>query len=240
MMTALETAIAAETHARSKHTEAVAARDAAKARVEETKELFGGDPSKARRSAKRDAQDQLDDAEDVLRHATKELESRRAAREATEREEKQTRLATHSAALATWPTAVEAAIARLVEIDRQLSAAVLALAHATADAIDHFDEAEALAGALLVSRKFQQDHARPSIPNAQLEVRRAITRARAEEDRDDVSAFIASVEDNWMSRELSGEEYERHTRAIAATRQAEAAQATADATIIAINRRKSS
>ncbi len=43
-----------------------------------------------------------------------------------------------------------------------------------------------------------------------------------------------------MSRELSGEEFERHTRAIATMRAAEAAQATADATVIAITKRKTS
>ncbi len=176
-MNAVESARAAEQHAATKLREDTLCFEEATARLLVSREAYGGDPSKTRKQAKKEAEEAVSDAKDILDHATRDLAHRRTILETAERDEKQARLATHSASLATWPAAVEAAIARLVEIDRQLGAAVLALARATVDASDTFDDAEALAGSLLASRKFQQEFSRPSIPNAQLEVRRALTRA---------------------------------------------------------------
>jgi hypothetical protein len=205
-MNNLEMAIESESKAAEAFEKATQKLAAAKATLEERKNLFIDDPSKYRRQSKREAEEDVERATELSERAKRQLEQRQITRAKAEREAKELQLATLECGLNRWPTAVDAAATKLLDLDRMLDDVVLELARVTASSATDFDAAATLASELGRSRAFEQRFNRASIVNARLAVRRALSKARIEDDRDDVSLFLQSTPDDWRTNDLDGEQ----------------------------------
>jgi seryl-tRNA synthetase len=193
---------------RAERTRAAAAEEleAAKAKIAEVEHLFDGDPSKHRRAAVLEAKVDLERAERALRRSVEALASTRTVAAKMLREEQTRELAQLEARLEEWQAAIEAAAARLVEVDIGVEAIVVDLAKATATAAETHGRAASIASEIGHGTRFASTP-RPTLAEARLRATRMVTAARIESARQALApAWLAQAdltEAGWNAEELA-------------------------------------
>jgi hypothetical protein len=202
--TLIERALAS---AESKASDAGKTLSEAVAQAEHARTRFYEDGSLVNREQRRNAEEDLDRAQHLAKQADAALAS---AREALARHRREEALQKYEAAkqkvLALKDVVAERAQV-LVALDRQVDGAVLEIARAVAEASDAHAEAEAIASELGMTADLDRTTVRPDVHEARLQVTRAITQARAEEQREDTSPWLAGVPDDWRTRDRSAREH---------------------------------
>jgi hypothetical protein len=146
---------------------------------------------------KRDASDEVSRREILERHADEAHEDALQALGRIERAERLARYDELTAKLAALPGEVERLCGPIVEAERALDAALLAVAAAVADGADAHAEAERLAGDLQLGSDFEQNVRRMTLPQARQTVQEALAAARVAEERSPVDAWIAAPPSDW-------------------------------------------
>ncbi|HEY4012045.1 MAG TPA: hypothetical protein VGM06_01795 [Polyangiaceae bacterium] len=207
--------------------------DARKAfQIAEEAWLEGGKKSQAER--KREAADTMERAEVVEKRAGERYEAEAAKLAKLEREDRVRELESARQELSTVDDSVDVAIAEFVALDRALDDKILEVAAVIVAAAAKHDHALALAAELRLPHRLD---ARPSLAEACLRVRRALTAVRAAEDRDDLSLWITTSPDagDWRMRDMSAADLASNQRAAAFARATEAHNAATASAVVAIN-----
>jgi hypothetical protein len=154
---------------------------------------------------KRDASDELDRYQTLLKRAQDRLDQLKIELSQIDRAESVAEYQALKCVIAGFHASAKAESVRFVELDRELDRRVLALATQVREVGDAYDRAERLADELRMTSEFRSV-VRPELAAVCLETQRELARLRVAEQRVDYSAWLRSASLDWRTRNLDHRE----------------------------------
>jgi hypothetical protein len=181
------------------------------------------------------AREDAESAERVEARARESLEHARTAMAKMEAEERLSVYEARKAKINQVHAAIGKRIAKLVALDKQADAEIMGIAQLVAGADEEFRACEELALSLGLTGDLDRTCKRPTVPDSRLSLQQKLSKARAEEQRDNmVSSWFADdpAAGDWRLRGLEANELANMTVVTARNAEADRAKAQAQVTTI--------
>jgi hypothetical protein len=174
----------------------------------------------ASRRAIADAKIDLETAEDDVKKSADALERARTAMARLEREEKTVEYMRHRDAVVAFQAKLAEIESAFIALDRLVNNAVMTHGREFTAALDHYEAAEVIATHLHLTSDLDRTCRRPTLAQLRLDVTRAVTKVRLEENRPPLAPlWLAQADLDWKKSGASAADLESTDQWMAAEAQ---------------------